>query len=732
VVRRGEVPRSVTLFTVALAGAAVTIAVLTNHRGYGAPPWTVAPLCVALVLSGMLQIDFRWGRDRESLDLHEVALVPLLAVFAGPGAVLLVAVTKFASQRLLGVARLKLAFNVAQWSAATAAAGAVYTALRSPDSRLDLLALAAGAATGAVVNHGALATVLTLAQRGSLRDVLRALAPVIVPGWVVATSMNVAFGALLAVVVVERPELSVLFVVPLALFWWAQRAYSEVVVDRARLAALQQATHELARVEDPWSRCGEALEAIRSAFAAAAVAVVLSDRDDHIAAGAGDADLLPVSAGLARAAQGPHAVRVRAGDGSRAGQVAASAGVTTGLVAPLVVDDEVIGALVSVGRDGLQGFQEGELAVFEALARELGGAFRRSELHRELVRQRTHLFEIVDRSSDGIFTVATDGRILDWNPAMSAITGFETPADGGGRAAAVLRPHLAGGGDVALERWPEVGAEGLPAEIEILTRNGDHRTLSCSFSETASEPRALVVIARDVTRQRELDRLREDFVATVSHELRTPLTSILGYSTLLIDAPRPLSPEERNDATVNIRKGARRLERLVFNLLEVAKIEQRATPRDEAVDIEEAIDHAIAELRESHPDRTIRREGSAGFVRGRGVQLSVEQILTNLLSNALKYSSGDVEVGVAASFDRISVSVTDHGPGIPAHDQARIFGKFERLDHHAVQAGTGLGLYIALGLAHSMNGTLTVDSEPGRSTTFTLTLPAEVHLVAVG
>ena len=717
---RRDVPLSIPLFTAALAGAAAVLAVATDHRRYDAPAWTLVPLCLALVLSGMLQIDFRWGRERESLDLHEAALVPLLAVFAGPGAVAGVAVTKLASQRLLGVAPIKTAFNVAQWSAATAAAGLVYSALRPPGGDLALPALAAGAAVGALVNHGAFAVVLALVRRGTLRDVLRGLAPVIVPGWVVATSMNVAFGALLAVVLVERPELSVLFLVPLGLFGWAQRAYSEVVVDRSRVAALQQATHQLAEVGDPWTACAEALEAIREAFSASAVALVPASPQRRVV-GAGDAEALAAAPAVAAAVDPGTTARV----GTAVGEVPA-------LVAPLVVAGEVVGSLVSIGRDGLQGFDDGELAVFDALARELAGAIGRAELHDELVRQRTHLFEVVHHSSDGIFTVATDGTIVDWNPAMAAITGFQTPAEGGGRVAAVLRAHLVGGGEVALDRWAELGAERLPPEIEILTCAGEPRTLACSFSETASEPRALVVIARDVTRQRELDRLKDDFVATVSHELRTPLTSIVGFSTLLIDSPRTLRPEDRDDAIVNIRKGARRLERLVFNLLEVARIEHRPTPPNQTVDVEGAADHAIAELRESHPERTIRRHGDAGVVRARGVQLSVEQILTNLLSNALKYSTGAVDLTVSAAHDRISISVSDEGPGIAAADQERIFGKFERLDHHTVQSGTGLGLYIARRLAASMDGTLTVDSTPGERTTFTLTLPAEVHLVAVG
>ena len=148
---------------------------------------------------------------------------------------------------------------------------------------------------------------------------------------------------------------------------------------------------------------------------------------------------------------------------------------------------------------------------------------------------------------------------------------------------------------------------------------------------------------------------------------------------------------------------------------------------------QQMIDNSIAELRESYPVRDIRVEAGTGAVRAIGNQLSVEQILTNLLANALKYSEdGPIEVVVDETPDRLTVRVRDHGPGIPAAEQERIFERFHRMDQHHVQAGTGLGLYISRRLALSMHGDLTVDSAPGRGATFSLQLPAEVHLVAVG
>lgn len=728
---RRAVPHSVHVLSTALAASAVVAAAASENNGFLAPTWVMLPLGITLVAAGMLQLEFRWGGQLEALDLFETALAPLIAVFAGPGSIAITALSKVVSQGLLRVAPVKATFNVAQWAASAGAASLVYQAA-SADADLHVLGLIAALAVAALVNHLAVATVLALVQRGGITDVFRGLAPVVLPGWVVSSGINICFGVLFAAVIVSRPELSVLFLVPLGLFGWAQRAYSEVVVDRTRIAALQQATHHLARDATALTSLGDALEAIRSAFSSAAVTVVMTvDEGSRTHVHAGDDSAARTAATLARTSSDVVARRVVAGDGSREAGALALDGRRCALLAPLFVGGHRIGTLVSVDRSGLDGFDGGELAIFEAVAREITGALERYGLHAALVRERARLFEIVDRSSDGIFAVTETGHVVEWNPAMAAISGFAAPADGGGRVAALLRAS-AGGGEVPLHDWRSIGIENLPPEIEIVTRVGESRTLACSYSETASEPVSLVVIARDVTRQRELDRLRDDFVATVSHELRTPLTSIVGFTTLLAEPPRTLTQEEHDDALRMIRKGARRLERLIFNLLEVSRIENRVTAPPGPIDIEEACENAIAEVQEFYPTREIRVRAGTGAVRALGNQLSVEQILSNLLANALKFSDhGPIDVEITETHDNLTVSVTDRGPGIPLAEQERIFERFHRMDRHNVQAGTGLGLYISRQLAVSIGATLTVRSEPNKGSTFVLTLPGELHLTAV-
>jgi PAS domain S-box-containing protein len=391
----------------------------------------------------------------------------------------------------------------------------------------------------------------------------------------------------------------------------------------------------------------------------------------------------------------------------------------------------VTGWLLSYDRSGLEGFEAGEATIFEALAGELAGALERSELLGALVRERAHFFDVVDRSSDAIFTITRDGRVDTWNPAMARLAGYAAD-ELGGHALAQLRPRDASGAEVTFERWVDNDGDALPGDVEILTRGGERRWLQCSYATTASAPRSLVVMARDVTRQREVDRLKDDFVAAVSHELHTPLTTIMGFTNLLLE-PSALDVDGQAEALSMIRKGTRRLSSLISNLLQVAIVDARgAAVPGTPIDVNEACANVLEELRDSWPNREITIALGSGAVVALGNQLSIEQILSNLAGNALKYApDSQVHIRVDELPEHLLIRVSDNGPGIPRDHLDRIFDRFERLDHNHVQAGTGLGLYIARQLARSMGGQLTVDSEVGQGSTFTLDLPAELHLVAV-
>jgi signal transduction histidine kinase len=219
----------------------------------------------------------------------------------------------------------------------------------------------------------------------------------------------------------------------------------------------------------------------------------------------------------------------------------------------------------------------------------------------------------------------------------------------------------------------------------------------------------------------------------VSHELRTPLSPIKGWASTLLQFGDTLEPHERRSAIQSILRQSQRLERLIVNLLEVSQIEHGVLGgTDVDVDVNAVVERVVGDFHAASPDRNLVVTCAAGaWARGR--ELWVEQILSNLVSNAVKYSpdTEPVEIAIGACRDRVSVTVADRGCGIPSHEQDRVFERFHRVRETTTQAGTGLGLYIARQLAGEMEGTISVASVPGHGSTFTLELPAAAHVLDV-
>jgi PAS domain S-box-containing protein len=234
---------------------------------------------------------------------------------------------------------------------------------------------------------------------------------------------------------------------------------------------------------------------------------------------------------------------------------------------------------------------------------------------------------------------------------------------------------------------------------------------------------------RDVTADKELERMRDAFVATVSHELRTPLTSISGFLEMLQEEQHLLGDSGRMYLDV-IRRAAERLHQLVEDLLLVAQIEARRVDlRRDPVDLVEvakqSIDsvHAWAtergvklELATDHPPKTV------GDARRLG------QVVDNLLSNAVKFSreGGLVTVEVGGDRELVQLVVSDTGIGIPVEEQGHVFSRFYRASTAAELAvpGTGLGLAITRALVDQHGGTIELESMQGEGTKVTVKLPA--------
>lgn len=259
--------------------------------------------------------------------------------------------------------------------------------------------------------------------------------------------------------------------------------------------------------------------------------------------------------------------------------------------------------------------------------------------------------------------------------------------------------------------------------VQLVRPDGRRRPVAVSGRRAAED---LVLTFRSAGRRERVDRARSNLVATVSHEIRSPLTSVKGFTRTMLLRWDRFSDEQKRTMLQTVNEDADRVTRLLTELLDVSRIDAgRVQLRRQLVDIA-GIVYAVA-------DKVAHRPEGGGRDLGVTVDRALgqvfvdpdkfEQMLTNLVENALKYAPDSrVEVHAAAEDATLHVQVADHGPGIPLDQQRRIFEKFGR-GRGERRTGTGLGLYITRGLAEAHGGRVWCESEAGKGSIFHVVLP---------
>jgi two-component system phosphate regulon sensor histidine kinase PhoR len=232
-----------------------------------------------------------------------------------------------------------------------------------------------------------------------------------------------------------------------------------------------------------------------------------------------------------------------------------------------------------------------------------------------------------------------------------------------------------------------------------------------------------IVVSRDVTELRDLEESREEFVNLVSHDLRSPLATAQGYVQLIQGKPDRSELVRRSAESINL--ALHRMNRMIQDLVETARLETGQLrleripldPGSFTVDLKERLSVSLDTGRVQ-----VDVVGVPSTVLADPARL--ERVMTNLLSNALKYSDGEVVVRVEGSEGEVKVSVVDQGPGIAPEERGHIFERYYRSKRHRKAEGLGLGLYITRLLVEAHGGKLWLESEVGRGSTFCFTLPA--------
>jgi PAS domain S-box-containing protein len=696
-----------------------------------------------LLLAGLVflaeRIQVRHYHDGDhvgAVNLMEGILAPLIFFTSGSTAAAVCAVALLAAD--IGRNQpMKVAFNVSQWTLAVALGSLVVHALRDGGEPSLLIAIVAMLVMG-VVNQIAITTVLAIAT-GVVRNGDAPRKHAFLMGMVsrlIGSAAAVATGLCLISLYRWSPWLlsvGAVFLVGLAA---AGRANAAVRNDHKRLEGLQRATHSLATSLDAAQAIPAFLTESRTGFEVRMAELVLFGDRESVVHTASELHGYSTSHGqhelaeLLRTAAPGEPLRLTAGTDDALSLALETSGHRRALAVPLATPAEPLGMLLFYDRVGMEGFEAGELSVAAALARELVGFMDRVELMHAIDEERRKLADIVESTSDGILTIDSDGVVTSWNAGLADMTGYAAEELVGTRHFGLLRARDGNGRDVLIERWLGLLESGgaLPSDLQVVSADGQTLWLSCSYSRIPAAEghrEVLVVVARNITQARELERLKDDFVAVVSHELRTPLVPIKGWAQTLINRGERLSDDQRRTAVQSILAQAQKLESLVLNILEASRIEAGRADGEGVADVAAVVMRIVEDTLSARPDRVVRVRPPSVPCQVRGSAVWVERAVANLVANAIKYSPDDepVDVAVSVDGDDVVVSVTDRGPGIAIDAQERIFERFERLEETRKQTGTGLGLYITRRLARAMGGDVSVSSVPGAGSTFLLRLP---------
>ena len=732
------------LYVAAVAVAAATmgaVAAATVRVSHAPSVGVLAFMCVLLWLTEFMQVrQYHYRGHGISLNLLEGVLAPVIYAASGAQAMAVCIVGLVAAESVRRTGLLKALFNTSQWVLAAAVGSLILHGVMHGTSDTDRAVLATGLAivVMSVLNHITVTSVVMLAAAADRQQRPRRH---MLPGLVERAISNA--GALvtgLTLVSAYRwsPWLIALGAVFVLGLDAAGRAHANVRADMLRLEGLQRATHALATSLDAAqalptflteSRLGFEVREAELVLFGSAGATVHRSREDLPQGYAVAEEAHELAHLLSDAIREPWHFTTETAPSTEICFALARAGHSRALGVPLRSADSTVGMLLLYDRLGVEGFEAGELVVATALARELVGFFERVDLMREIDEERRKLADILESTSDGIFTVDADGIVTSWNNGLTDMTGYSAHEMVNTRHLGLLRARDAAGRDILVERWQQTAdTGGLPSDLQIVTSTGASIWLSCSYSRIpAAEERGevLVVVARNITQARELERLKDDFVAVVSHELRTPLVPIKGWAQTLINRGERLSDDQRRTAVQSILAQAQKLESLVLNILEASRIESGRLDGEGLADVAAISMRIVEDTLSARPDRGVRGRPPAVACQVRGSSVWVERAVANLVANAVKYSPDDepVDVAITVEGDEVLVCVTDRGPGIAGDSQERIFERFERLEETRTQTGTGLGLYITRRLARAMGGDVSVSSVPGAGSTFLLRLP---------
>ncbi|MEW6237792.1 MAG: ATP-binding protein [Candidatus Omnitrophota bacterium] len=341
----------------------------------------------------------------------------------------------------------------------------------------------------------------------------------------------------------------------------------------------------------------------------------------------------------------------------------------------------------------------------------------------QLAEQKNKLNGIITSMNEGLLACDEKGSIIHFNQSAKDL--LSLPDDIRQGSLAELCPALA----EAVGFDPQSPRPLIQKSIDFPFKKLELRISTSTIFDEGKHIAGYVMIFEDRTKQAEVDRLKADLISIVSHELRSPLTSIKGYIDLMISGDLGEIPNGMTNYLDIISSNANRLAALIDDMLDLARIESgKLSMSFGKVDVRYLCDYVFLTMKPQAEKKHIR------FTMDLKTVLSVsgdvdrlQQALTNLVSNAIKYTAegGEVSIQAEARDQRLLISVRDTGVGIAAEDQKKLFQRFFRVKNKATRniGGTGLGLCIAKSIIEAQEGTIYVESAEGQGSCFTIDMP---------
>jgi signal transduction histidine kinase len=415
---------------------------------------------------------------------------------------------------------------------------------------------------------------------------------------------------------------------------------------------------------------------------------------------------------------------------------------------PMSAGDETVGAIFVFRRWGSR-FSANDRQMLASFANQAAIAVHNAQLYEQVSREKRRLDAIIEYSADGVMILDASHRIQVFNRALAALTGW-TAADAVGREhEEVIRwAHIDTGVDLVTAEaggWPlthhwaqyRPGSaasdkpQTLYVEGDLRRRDGSTVSVGITYAPLIARDGRLVNIivdVHDITRFREAEELKSTFISVISHELKTPVSLIKGYAGTLRREDASWDKQTVRESLAVIEEESDRLNELIDNLLDASRLQAGALTLSFGDVVLEALCRSVVgKFRSQAEKHQFVIEFPPHFPAVRGDEARLEQVLSNLLTNAIKYSpsGGVIRATGRVLPDEVVVTVSDQGIGIAPAEQTRVFDAFYRVDDAPTRRtqGTGLGLYLAKAVVEAHGGHIWVESDPGRGAAFSFSLP---------